>query len=945
MRTLLYTKFGRAVAGLLLVVGFVAQSSLAFAEVFDPPTISNPNLFTSRSSVPDVDQSTGAFTQRFPLDIPPGRNGLTPDLALVYNSQQLDDGIVGYGWSLSIPYIERFNRTGIERLYTDSYFSSSLGGELATTSTSEYQHRFEDGRFIKYTFSNNSWIAYDKKGTKYTFGASTTAQLYATTTSSNVYRWMLEEIRDSNDNYITYFYTRDSATNQIYPSRIVYTGNNTTNGIFTIDFTRATRTDPITSYKSGFLLRTTDRISEIKASVSGSWVRKYALSYTTGQNGARSLLASVQLTGRDDLGTELAMPATAFAYSSTTPGYTAHTNGKTWGATRAVADSDGNGLPDLNILYYDGQEIPADHEALITKNEFPTLTTIEVNPPDVYWAQPAAGGPPGDYAFFERGTRLFDADGDGKADFVRGFQASDFPEARAFYRNQGGYSWVESALATSTIPSFGYASNDFDPDYYSTGLLGNVNGDGLIDYVVSLPFIDGNMPSNGTYLHLGTSTASWAISGDFSPIAELPSSGTSQAASELVDINGDGLDDWMSAGSGSITFCLNTGTSWGSCSSPWNIATSSRGINGWDRGIRFIDINGDGLPDYVRSYSISYDNKYSGSLDIEKGSYNYVYLNTGFGWATSTLQVPATIVSAENIPSGSRGGRIVYNELVDWNGDGILDTNALTSTTTKPDLLNRITLPTSGTKEVGYTFSSQQASLNPNLAFPMLLVASTTNNDGFGARETTQYTYEGGKMYVAGDVRDRRFSGFEKITKQDGLGITNTYYHQGDTASTTGGELTDGFALLGKPYREDVLSSSSNTLKKMFYHWDSVNIGSVATTTAGNSHSLDLEVNSTQYASISDASQTGLDFSDAVTLSAWVNYESMPAGDNNVLTKRVGVGNQRSYHFMTNGTNLIFISYTDGSTVACNVSVTWNKSSRCRCSHWNRSASLPAGRH
>ncbi len=195
----------------------------------------------------------------------------------------------------------------------------------------------------------------------------------------------------------------------------------------------------------------------------------------------------------------------------------------------------------------------------------------------------------------------------------------------------------------------------------------------------------------------GTAGGSW-----IGPVAEMPTSGTSQVANELVDINGDGLDDWMNAGSGSITFCLNTGSAWASCNSPWNIATSSRGINGWDRGIRFIDINGDGLPDYVRSYS--YNNKYSGTLDIEKGTHNYVYLDTGSGWATSTLQVPATIVSADNIPAGSWGGRIVYNELVDWNGDGILDTDTQTSTTARPDLLNRITLPTGGTKEVGYRF-------------------------------------------------------------------------------------------------------------------------------------------------------------------------------------------------------------------------------------------------
>jgi hypothetical protein len=56
------------------------------------------------------------------------------------------------------------------------------------------------------------------------------------------------------------------------------------------------------------------------------------------------------------------------------------------------ADSDGNGLPDLNVFYYDGLEIPADIEAEITKNQYPTLTTSEVNPPDVYSSEAVPGG-------------------------------------------------------------------------------------------------------------------------------------------------------------------------------------------------------------------------------------------------------------------------------------------------------------------------------------------------------------------------------------------------------------------------------------------------------------------------------------------------------------------------------------------------------------------------
>jgi len=61
---------------------------------------------------PKTDGATGALTQTIRLDIPPGRNGVQPDLALKYNSQNAQDGIVGYGWTISIPYIQRLNKTG-----------------------------------------------------------------------------------------------------------------------------------------------------------------------------------------------------------------------------------------------------------------------------------------------------------------------------------------------------------------------------------------------------------------------------------------------------------------------------------------------------------------------------------------------------------------------------------------------------------------------------------------------------------------------------------------------------------------------------------------------------------------------------------------------------------------------------------------------------------------
>ena len=48
-----------------------------------------------------------------------------------------------------------------------------------------------------------------------------------------------------------------------------------------------------------------------------------------------------------------------------------------------------------------------------------------------------------------------------------------------------------------------------------------------------------------------------------------------------IDVNGDGLDDWMQSGSASTVFYLNTGTDWASTTeaTSWRIATSMPVIN------------------------------------------------------------------------------------------------------------------------------------------------------------------------------------------------------------------------------------------------------------------------------------------------------------------------------------------------------------------------------
>ena len=62
----------------------------AFATVYTAPTVTSPTVFTE-ASLPKVDGTTGAFTLSLPLDVPPGRSGLQPDIILDYNSQRTQD--------------------------------------------------------------------------------------------------------------------------------------------------------------------------------------------------------------------------------------------------------------------------------------------------------------------------------------------------------------------------------------------------------------------------------------------------------------------------------------------------------------------------------------------------------------------------------------------------------------------------------------------------------------------------------------------------------------------------------------------------------------------------------------------------------------------------------------------------------------------------------------
>jgi YD repeat-containing protein len=805
------------------------------------PTEPIPGVFTSQT-VGRADTYTGAFTQKIQLDIPPGRNGVQPDLSLQYNSQRTEDGIVGYGWTISIPYIQRLNKTGSQDLYGDygvsQYFTSSIDGELATTSnatsTQTFAAKVDNDNFDSYSFSNNVWTMYDKNGTRYTFGASDNAQVNQSASSTRIYKWMLQEIRDTNNNYVRYVYTKDG-NNQLYPSEILYTGNGGADGIFSINFTLEDRPDTIDDWSAAFTspILTTQRVSKITASVNGTIVREYDLSYTTGNNGHRSLLSSLQEFGWDaNHQNEVSYPATSFGYISSTTAFIqpAAPSNRVYSSSWVITDANGDGRNDITNSYITGGTTQG--SVLVQDN----LTQQSPSIPD-YWAtDPYCSGTCADpHMPVEHGVRFVDVNADGKADVI-GNEYNETAGTSSLYEmyvnnyaTSTGYSWIWTTSISGVIPPFDAYNTTGNTTHFTTGFFGDANGDGLPDYVCALDDLQCGSGLTGS-IFLGNGTAWDAKRTDvFQPAHMFPSL-TFNGDYRLVDVNGDGLPDWMynctSGGAASTCFELNTGAGWYTLpDSHYAIheptiydSPGSSPATYYDRGVRFLDINGDGLVDWIHSYCVGPFTT-NNAPTTETGCFSEVLLNTGYGWASSTAYtLPLPIASST---SSTWDGYLSYNEYADFTGNG---QNA-------QDVISTVTYPQGGTVNVSYAKTAQDPNLtrNAELPYSVLVASKIVTNDGLGNSVEKDYSYNGGQQYLGQGVRNRKFASFASSTEQDANTITTTYFDQGLTSNTSLGEQNDGYGQIGHPFRVDVRSASNNQLlRQSFVRWDT------ATTAAGN---------------------------------------------------------------------------------------------------------------
>ena len=276
---------------LLIAVGFCCFSLLVAAPQFcSAKTLAKVALSGEGTSTGLPDLFSGTMSYSIPIEVPAGRKGMDPGLALNYRSGS-GNGVLGVGWELELGSIQRATTGGIVDFSGDSYLLTKTGSasSLFSVGTNSYQTKIEGGfsRIQQISTANGPyWVVTDKAGMRFYYGQSAASRQDDSGSISRIFKWNLDRVEDTNGNYIAIYYYKDQ--NQIYLDRIEYTGNAGLEPTNSVYFYWESRTDLNPASTSGFTVTTGYRLSSIE-----SRIRTYELAYSYSSLTNGSLLYSV----------------------------------------------------------------------------------------------------------------------------------------------------------------------------------------------------------------------------------------------------------------------------------------------------------------------------------------------------------------------------------------------------------------------------------------------------------------------------------------------------------------------------------------------------------------------------------------------------------------------------------------------------------------------------
>ena len=716
-----------------------------------------------------VQPFTGGASMPIPINVPAGRAGIQPSVALVYSSG-LPESFTGVGWNLDLGSIQRSTKKGPPKYNSIDTFvlmQSGSSSNLVYDSTAAMYRQEIEGSFAKIvssgTGSSMTWTMTDKKGTKYYFGQSAVSQQADPADATKIFEWSLGRVEDINGNYMTITYLKHG--NELYPDTILYTGSTPLSiapfAKVVFSYTDVTRT--LTSYKTSFLVSSSKLLDNVSVYANNVLLTKYKMNYQQSVSSKRYLLSNVIQYGSDGVS---ALPTVSFTYQGDVKGFVDPPE-KDWSVPIdgsfvyqdtvsarwqdrgvRVTDVNGDAYPDLVRGYTSCNDTQSNATYLNTKQKGFALSTP--------WTYPSSvkgfirNCPSVDYA---NGIQFADVDGDMWPDLIRNYKR-DPSYGNLFYvqtlLNDKIGSFPETAAwfpptSAAVIFQLGLPANEYSE--YEGVVYADVNGDSYTDIVISK---FNGVRNNNVYINQAVNGGiGWALDPAWTTPVSAYSDFTQGAT--LADLNGDGLPDLVYIDGGSGKIYMNNGHGWVDAPTPWDIlpyptARFPLGV------AQFADVNGDGLADIM----------------VGDGNYIEVIINTGSGWFDDH--------AAWSAPSGYFAR--LDQRVLDANADGVVDymyslygyTTEMYMNKSKPaDLLVKISNGLGATTDITYESSAHYT--NTFLPFIVQVVKSvkvSTATENY----TTNYTYANGLW--AADGREFRGFGQVKVTDPDGnYAVTN----------------------------------------------------------------------------------------------------------------------------------------------------------------------------
>ncbi len=279
--------------------------------------------------------NTGDAGMSYPLELPPGRQGVAPQLGLQYNSAG-GNGWMGMGWNLSMQEVSIDTRWGVPRYdaaqETETYLWNGQQltpvahrGDLVPREAERVFHTRVEGGFNRIVRhgdnpANYWWEVTDKMGTRYAYGGDLDSgqqvgSAVLADDSGNVFKWALTEVRDTNGNRVEYSHVTVIDTGlalgsvlgrQLYCDAIRYTGDAAGPGPFEVKFIRdrdlpnfTRRSDTIIDGRGGFKMVTADLLRRVEITYNDIQVRAYEFDYAEGAFYKQLLQSVTQFDAQD----------------------------------------------------------------------------------------------------------------------------------------------------------------------------------------------------------------------------------------------------------------------------------------------------------------------------------------------------------------------------------------------------------------------------------------------------------------------------------------------------------------------------------------------------------------------------------------------------------------------------------------------------------------------